>query len=83
MNISAILTQIDEQISKLQQARAILSGASPASPSVVTTGRPGRPKGSKNSITSATKVGKRQMTDEGRKRLAASMKRRWAAKKAA
>ncbi len=76
MEVSGIIAQIDAQISKLQQARALLAGtqAAPASP-----GR-GRPKGSKNAKTAvAGKTGvKRKLSPEGRKRIADAMKKRWA-----
>lgn len=70
MEVSRIIAEIDAQIVKLQQARALLAGA--ASP--VRSG-PGRPKGSVNK-SSATR--KRNLTPEGRKRIAEAMKRRWA-----
>lgn len=77
MEVSRIIAEIDAQISKLQQARALLAGTS--SPS---TGR-GRPKGSKNAGSApaapATKTArKRKLSPEGRKRIADAMKKRWA-----
>lgn len=75
MEVSRIIAEIDAQISKLQQARELLSGT-------VTRGSkgPGRPKGSKNAktATKATAPGKRRLSPEGRKRIADAMKRRWA-----
>jgi len=68
VEVSRIIAEIDDQISKLQQARALLAGA--AQP--VRTG-PGRPKGSTNSTKR-----KRKLTPEGRKRIADAMKKRWA-----
>ena len=75
MEVSRIIAEIDAQISKLQQARALLAGAS----SPVRTG-PGRPKGSRNAATaaSATTPRKRKLSPEGRKRIADAMKKRWA-----
>lgn len=74
MEVSRIIAEIDLQISKLQQARELLSGSS------TSTGKgPGRPKGSKNA--KPVKAGashKRKLTPEGRKRIADAMKRRWA-----
>jgi hypothetical protein len=76
---SRIIAEIDAQISKLQQARALLTGT--------TTKRtgPGRPKGSKNTAQAAapaapaTKTSrKRKLSPEGRKRIADAMKKRWA-----
>ncbi len=79
--IAEVISQIDAEIAKLQQARALLNGAAlPASK----PGR-GRPKGSKNSITkkaatstAAPVKGKRKLSPEGRKAIADAMKKRWA-----
>jgi hypothetical protein len=75
VEVSKIIAEIDAQISKLQQARALLSGT------VAKTGKgPGRPKGSKNAKPAAA-VGaprKRKLSPEGRKSIADAMKRRWA-----
>ena len=73
VEVSRILAEIDAQISKLQQARALL-----ASPATTRTG-PGRPKGSKNSaaVKTATPT-KRKLSAEGRKRIGEAMKKRWA-----
>jgi hypothetical protein len=94
VEVSRILSEIDWQISKLQQARALLAGTSTptASAAPVAPARRGRPKGSKNSVKKATaktpattaKVaapaakGKRKLSAEGRKRIADAMKKRWA-----
>jgi len=74
MEISRILEEIDTQISKLQQARELLSGSAAKG----SKGR-GRPKGSKNAKTAAkTAPRKRKISAEGRKRIAEAMKKRWA-----
>jgi hypothetical protein len=77
MEVSKILAEIDAQISKLQQARQLLSGTE----AVVSApaARRGRPKGSKNSkpAAPAKKSAKRRLSPEGRKRIADAMKRRW------
>ena len=70
MEVSRIIAEIDAQISKLQQARALLSGTSQA----IRRG-PGRPKGT---ATPKVKRAKRKLTPEGRKRIADAMKKRWA-----
>ena len=70
MEVSRIIAEIDAQILKLQQARALLAGA--VQP--VRNGR-GRPKGSVN--VKAVKR-KRNLSPEGRKRIADAMKKRWA-----
>ena len=74
MEVSGIIAQIDAQILKLQQARALLAGTPTAS-----AGR-GRPKGSKNvtAVTVTAKKAKRKLSPEGRKRIADAMKKRWA-----
>ena len=71
MNTSEIISAIDAEIGKLQQARAILS-TMPSS-SMVKRG-PGRPK------AASTMPKKRVMTAEGKARIAEAQKRRWAAK---
>lgn len=76
MEVSRIIAEIDGQISKLQQARALLAGTTAPATG---TGR-GRPKGSKNGVStgSAAKPRKRKLSPEGRKRIADAMKKRWA-----
>jgi hypothetical protein len=75
MELSAILASIDDEIRTLQQARSLLAGNATAKR------RPGRPK-AKASQGSPTKK-KRNMTPEGRKRIAEAVRRRWAAQKKA
>lgn len=90
MEFSQIISEIDSQIAKLQQARALLSETKTASASLVApvkrAGR-GRPKGSKNSVKKAAAVKvaapatakrERRLSPEGRKRIAEAMKKRWA-----
>ncbi len=80
MALSDLIAQIDLEISKLQQAKVLLSGA--AAPK---SGR-GRPKGSKNASTLAAAAAagetpsprKRKLSPEGRRAIAEAMKRRWA-----
>ena len=78
MGISEIITLVDREIALLKQARALLVGDRAASGK-----RPvGRPR--KNAIVGdVVKVGKkkRNLTPEGRKRIAEAVKRRWAAQK--
>lgn len=75
MEVSRIIAEIDAQISKLQQARVLLSGAANSAGK-----RPGRPKGSKNAKAAAVSAAprKRKLSPEGRKRIADAMKKRWA-----
>ncbi|WP_263408625.1 hypothetical protein [Terriglobus tenax] len=76
MEVSRIIAEIDAQISKLQQARALLAGAA-----AVGVRRPGRPKGSTTtaSAPASRKRAKRVLSPEARKRIADAQKRRWAA----
>jgi hypothetical protein len=69
-----VIGQIDDQIAKLQQARALLTGntAAPA--------RRGRPAGSKNTTAGAKK--RRKMSAAGRKAIAEAQRKRWAVIKA-
>jgi len=76
VEVSRIIAEIDAQISKLQQARALLSDTD-----VKVSKGPGRPKGSKNVKAGAPR--KRQLSPEGRKRIADAMKRRWAERRKA
>ena len=79
MNVSAIISSIDAELSRLQQARALLAGP------VVPIKRRGRPKNSEIRLAPAKpakKVAKkRTMSPEGRARVAAAQKARWAAVK--
>lgn len=82
--MTEVLSKIDEEIAKLQQARALLSGAGSTQ---AKAGR-GRPKGSKNAATVAApaataKKRKRQLSPEGRKAIADAMKKRWAERRKA
>lgn len=72
MQVNQIIQQIDAEIQRLQQARALLSGTG-----TTTKGRVGRPP---SDPTKAPKVGrkKRRLSAEGRKRIADAMKKRWA-----
>jgi hypothetical protein len=75
MEVSRIIAEIDVEIAKLQQARALLSG-------ITKSGKkgPGRPKGSK----SAPKARRRhKLSAEGRRRISESQKRRWAERRKA
>jgi len=75
MGVSEILAQIDREIAQLQQARALLAGGSAAAPK----------KAAKVLAikTPAKKKKKRNLTPEGRKRIAEAVKRRWAEQKKA
>lgn len=80
MNVTALLSAIDSEIARLQQARTILTSNQPQK-------RRGRPPGSTNqkSVTSiASKPAKKKrttMSAAGRKRIAEAQRKRWAAQK--
>ena len=83
MALHDVIAQIDAEIAKLQQARALLGGTTDAlKPSR------GRPKGSKKNAAPepaaapAAKKGKRQLSPEGRQAIADAMKKRWAERRA-
>jgi hypothetical protein len=81
MGVSEILATIDHEIAQLQQARALLSGS--AAP--VAKRKVGRPRKIKAAVTSAAKPAKkkkRNLSPEGRKRIAEAVKKRWEAQKA-
>jgi hypothetical protein len=72
VGVSEILAQIDKEIAQLQQARSLLGGK------VASTPR-------KSAAPAARKTAKkkRNLTPEGRKRIAEAVKRRWAEQKKA
>jgi hypothetical protein len=73
MDTKGIIEQIDKEISKLQQARTILTG-------VAVKKGPGRPR----SIESQVAKPKRgKMSAKGRAAISAAMKARWATKREA
>lgn len=74
MGVSDILAEIDREIAQLQQARALLGGTSTPAPKKATAAVPA----SKKSVKK-----KRNLTPEGRKRIAEAVKRRWAEQKKA
>jgi hypothetical protein len=89
MGVAEILATIDHEIATLQQAKALLTGA--VAP--VVKRKPGRPrklvavvskKAAAAPVTAKpAKKKKRNLSPEGRKRIAEAVKKRWAAQKAA
>lgn len=80
MPFTEILAEIDRDIAQLMQARAVLSGSGLP----VEKRKAGRPK--KNAVDVAVKPAKakkRNISPEGRKRIAEAVKRRWAAQRKA
>ena len=69
MQVSQILVEIDNEISRLQQARDLLAGANAT----------GHRRGSYGTAKKAAKApGRRKLSPEGRRKIAEAMKRRWA-----
>jgi hypothetical protein len=92
MNTSEIIEAIDQEILKLQQARALLAdapavqAAKPVAVKSATGKRRGRPKGSVNKEAEvaapvAVKKTRAPLSAEGKARIAAAQKARWAAQK--
>jgi len=74
VGVSEILAQIDKEIAQLQQARALLGGgAAPAPKKAAAAPAAKKP----------VKKKKRNLSPEGRKRIAEAVKRRWAEQKKA
>jgi hypothetical protein len=71
VGVSEILAQIDQEIAQLQHARALLAG------------KPTSASKKASVVLAAVKTGKkkRNLSPEGRKRIAEAVKRRWAEKK--
>jgi hypothetical protein len=71
VGVSEILIEIDREIAQLLKARAVLAGGAVASPkkAAVAGKKPAKKK--------------RNLTPEGRKRIAEAVKRRWAEQKKA
>jgi hypothetical protein len=79
MDVSKILGEIDAKIHSLQQARVAIVSLNGDSPEKA---KRGRPKGSVNVLKTVHVVKKkRNLSPEGRKRIADAMKRRWAAQR--
>ena len=73
MGVSEILLQIDRQIAQLQQARALLAGSDVPKPRKAAAAAAAKKPAKK----------KRNLSPEGRKRIAEAVKRRWAEQKKA
>lgn len=75
MDFNRLVEEIDSEISRLKQARELLTGMSETR----SAGRKAAAKTRKGSATAA-KTGrrKRHLSPEGRKRIADAMKKRWA-----
>jgi hypothetical protein len=70
MSLNDVLSTIDAEIARLQEARALLTGS-------------GKGARSKKSASTQVVKAKRTMSAEGRKRIAEAQRKRWAAQKKA
>jgi hypothetical protein len=77
MQLSKILAEIDSEISRLEQARTLLAGDSP----VVKKTR--RVKSTAAAEAPVKRKKKRNLSPEGRKRIAEAVRRRWELQKKA
>jgi hypothetical protein len=76
VGVSEILAQIDKEIAQLQQVRSLLGGKVAKAPKKAAAA-PAAKKPAKK------RKKKRNLTPEGRKRIAEAVKRRWAEQKKA
>jgi hypothetical protein len=75
MSIESILAQIDEEIAKLTQIRALLS-------TTATTATAAAPAKAKKTAAKTKRKKRRTLSPEARKRIADAQRKRWAAQKA-
>lgn len=80
MNTTDLLSAIDEELNRLEQARSLLAGITNAPASIAEGKRRGRPPGQPKA---APVKQARTMSADGRARIAAAQKARWASKKKA
>jgi hypothetical protein len=78
MNLETMLEQLDEEIARLEQARALLTSGSHGEKSRA----PATAKAAEPTAKAATTGGKRTMSAKGRKAIAAAQRARWAKAKA-
>ena len=89
MNTNDIILTIDAEISRLQQAKALLTDTSSPTPAKRKPGRPvaaswsGKATSSKPAEFNVMSTKRRGMSDAGRARIAAAQKARWARSKKA
>ena len=80
--LATLISSIDAEIAKLHQARTLLAGT--ASPAAKKRGRPAKAAGAVRAVAAKPeKKKKRSLSPEGRARIAAAAKARWAALKKA
>jgi hypothetical protein len=74
VEVKGIVAELEKQIARLKEARALLAGDGPVGK------RRGRPPGKSSG---KRRGGKRNLTPEGRKRISEALKRRWALRRKA
>jgi hypothetical protein len=74
MNLTKLLSELDAEIARLEQARNLLANGSP---------RRGRPPAIATVAATPAKKKRRKLTPEGRARIAEAVKRRWERQKKA
>lgn len=84
MEVSRILVELDKEISRLQQARTLLSGSSDSS----VRRKPGRKSAAGKAPTAKTptakvdrRKGPRKLSAEAKRSIGEAMKKRWAERK--
>ena len=78
MQLSRILAEIDQEISRLEQARTLLAGEdSPV------TRKTRKTKSAGTEVEAPKRKKKRNLSPEGRKRIAEAVRRRWELQKKA
>ncbi len=82
MALAEILASIDREIGQLQKARDVLSGRDTAA-AKKNAGRPRKTVVEAVPAATPVKKKKRNLSPEGRKRIAEAVRRRWAAQKKA
>lgn len=80
MALKDILAQLDAEIARLQQVKALLASTDVSPTSNVRRGRPNKETASPALAKPGKK--KRNLSPEGRARIADAVKRRWASQKA-
>ena len=79
MALNDVLSLLDAEIESFKAARAILAAGSTVTAALRKAGRP--PKMQLTSLVVQKRKKKRNLTPEGRARIAAAAKRRWATKR--
>lgn len=75
MEVKQIIAELDQEIARLREARALLAGE--------TSGKPKRGRRPGSATAPKKAAGKRNLTPEGRKRISEALRRRWAARRKA